>query len=60
MRRRELLSEKRYLIHDQDPLFSAEFLNMIADAAVESVKLPPRSPNLMLRTNLSACAFRSA
>ena len=34
------------LIHDRDPLFTAEFLNMIADAGVESVKLPPRSPNL--------------
>jgi hypothetical protein len=27
-------------------LFTAEFLNMIADAGVESVKLPPRAPNL--------------
>jgi len=41
-----ILSGKRYLIHDRDPLFTAEFLNMIADAGVESVKLPPRSPNL--------------
>ena len=37
---------KRYLIHDRDPLFTAEFLKMIGDAGVESVKLPPRSPNL--------------
>jgi putative transposase len=41
-----ILTGKRYLIHDRDPLFSAEFLNMIADAGVKSVKLPPRSPNL--------------
>ena len=41
-----ILTGKRYLIHDRDPLFSAEFLDMIADAGVESVKLPPRSPNL--------------
>ena len=41
-----ILRGKRYLIHDRDPLFTAEFLNMIADAGVESVKLPPRSPNL--------------
>ena len=41
-----ILTGKRYLIHDRDPLFTAEFLNMIADAGVESVKLPPRSPNL--------------
>ena len=38
--------QAHYLIHDRDPLFSAEFLNMIAGAGVESVKLPQRSPNL--------------
>ena len=41
-----ILTGKRYLIHDRDPLFTAEFLNMLADAGVKSVKLPPRSPNL--------------
>ena len=41
-----ILTGKRYLIHDRDPLFTAEFLEMIADAGVEPVKLPPRSPNL--------------
>src|SRR5882757_3239781 len=41
-----ILTGKRYLIHDRDPLFTAEFRAMIADAGVESVKLPPRSPNL--------------
>src|SRR5205085_2001955 len=41
-----ILSGKRYLIHDRDPLFTAEFLNMLADAGLKSVKLPPRSPNL--------------
>ncbi len=41
-----ILKGKRYLIHDRDPLFSAEFLKMIADTGVASVKLPPRSPNL--------------
>src|SRR5258707_2658769 len=41
-----ILTGKRYLIHDRDPLFTAEFLTMIADAGVKSVKLPPRSPNL--------------
>jgi putative transposase len=39
-----ILTGKRYLIHD--PLFTAEFLNIIAEAGAESVKLPPRSPNL--------------
>ena len=37
---------KRYLIHDRDPLYTQEFLSMLADLGIESVKLPPRSPNL--------------
>jgi hypothetical protein len=37
---------KRYLIHDRDPLYTHEFLSMLADAGIESVKLPPRFPNL--------------
>jgi transposase InsO family protein len=37
---------KRYLIHDRDPLFTAEFLGLLAVSGVQSVKLPPRSPNL--------------
>jgi putative transposase len=41
-----ILAGKRYLIHDRDPLFTAEFLKMLRDSGVESVKLPPRSPNL--------------
>lgn len=41
-----LLKGKRYLIHDRDPLFTGEFLGMLADAGVKSIKLPPRSPNL--------------
>jgi putative transposase len=41
-----ILMGKRYLIHDRDPLFTAEFLSLLAGAGVESVKLPARSPNL--------------
>ncbi len=41
-----LLKGKPYLIHDRDPLFTAEFLATLAEAGAESVKLPPRSPNL--------------
>jgi len=37
---------KRYLIHDRDPLYTREFLSMLADAGIESVRLPPRAPNL--------------
>jgi putative transposase len=41
-----ILLGKRYLIHDRDPLCTAEFLSLLAGAGVESVKLPPCSPNL--------------
>lgn len=41
-----ILKGKRYLIHDPDPLFTTEFLKMLAETGVKSVKLPPRSPNL--------------
>jgi putative transposase len=41
-----LLKGNRYLIHDRDPLFTVEFLTTLAELGVESVKLPPRSPNL--------------
>ena len=40
-----ILTGKRYLIHDRDPLFTTEFLQTLADSGVASVKLPPRSPN---------------
>ena len=37
---------KRYLIHDRDPLYTKDFLAILGDCGIESVKLPPRSPNL--------------
>jgi putative transposase len=37
---------KRYLIHDRDPLYTREFRSMLAEAGIESIKLPPRAPNL--------------
>jgi hypothetical protein len=40
------LREKRYLIHDRDPLFTQDFQNALAASGVKSVKLPPLSPNL--------------
>src|SRR5215475_6490487 len=46
------LKGKRYLIHDRDPLYTRDFLRMLAEQGMESVKLPPRSPNL------NACAER--
>jgi putative transposase len=59
-----ILNGKRYLIHDPDPLFTAEFLKMLADAGVQSIKLPPRSPNLnahaerFVRTIKESCLDR--
>lgn len=59
-----ILHGKRYLIHDRDPLFTAEFLRMLADVGVKSVKLPPRSPNLnahaerFVRTIKESCLER--
>jgi putative transposase len=37
---------KRYLIHDRDPLYTKEFIDIIAGSGIEGVKLPARSPNL--------------
>src|SRR5437879_1698553 len=33
-------------IHDRNPLYTQEFLSMLAEAGMQSVKLPARSPNL--------------
>ena len=55
---------KRYLIHDRDPLFTAEFLEMLKSTGVRPVKLPPRSPNLnayaerFVRTIKESCLER--
>src|SRR5215831_20675683 len=37
---------KRYLIHDRHRLFTEEFSKIIQASGVNSVKLPPSSPNL--------------
>jgi len=55
---------KRYLIHDRDPLFTAEFLEILQATGAQSVKLPPRSPNLnahaerFVRTIKESCLER--
>ena len=59
-----LLNGKRYLIHDRDRLFTAEFLSLLGEAGITSVKLPPRSPNLnayaerFVRTIKESCLER--
>src|SRR2546422_2292325 len=40
------LSPGQYLIHDRDAKFCAVFQQIIDDAGIERVVLPPRSPNL--------------
>ena len=41
-----LLVGKRFLLHDRDPLFSDAFRETLAATGVETVRLPPRAPNL--------------
>src|SRR4029453_7645840 len=46
------------------PLFTSEFLNILGDSGMKSVKLPPRSPNLnayaerFVRTIKESCLDR--
>jgi len=41
------LHEKRYLIHDRDPLYTTEgFHEILKSSGIEPVKLPARSPDL--------------
>jgi hypothetical protein len=41
-----VMKNNRYLIHDRDPLFTADFTNILRQSGIQPVKLPPRSPNL--------------
>jgi len=40
------LREKKFLIHDRDPLYTKEFRELLEKAGIRSVRLPPRCPNL--------------
>jgi putative transposase len=40
------LKDKRYLIHDRDPLFTEEFRKTLAAGGVRCLKMPKWSPNL--------------
>jgi len=40
------LKDKKYLIHDRDPLYTNKFYAILKSEGVETVKLPPKSPNL--------------
>jgi hypothetical protein len=58
------LSGKRFLLHDRDPLFGEAFRETLAATGVETVRLPPHSPNLnahaerYVRTIKEACLNR--
>ena len=58
------LADKKYLIHDRDPLFTKELLETLAAVDVKSVRLPARSPNLnayaerFVRTIKESCLDR--
>ena len=60
----DFLVDRKYLIHDRDPLFTAEFRETLAASGIESVRLPPRSPNLnayaerFVRTIKESCLER--
>jgi putative transposase len=41
-----ILRGKRFLIHDRDPLLTADFQSILTSVGIDCVKLPPRSPNL--------------
>jgi hypothetical protein len=55
---------KKYMIHDRDPLFTRDFLSIIAGFGIEAIKLPPRGPNLnayaerFVRTIRESCLDR--
>ncbi len=40
------LADVRYVILDRDPLYTDAFRNLLKQAGVNIVRLPPRSPNL--------------
>jgi len=40
------LKNKRYLIHDRDPLYTHDFHDLLKSSGVKPVKLPPQSPDL--------------
>ncbi|MFQ5472078.1 MAG: integrase core domain-containing protein, partial [Dehalococcoidia bacterium] len=53
------LNDKRYLIHDRDPLYTAQFTETLAAAGVDCVKLPPKSPNLNAYAERSVRSIKS-
>ena len=55
------LKDKRYLIHDRDPLFTEKFSEILRFTGIKTVKISPKSPNMtpyaerFVRTIKSEC-----
>ncbi len=52
-------SDKKLLIIDRDSTYSAAFRNLLTQAGVEPVRLPPRSPNLNAYASYCTSSVRS-
>jgi putative transposase len=58
------LAGKRFLLHDRDPEFTEAFRDTLATIGIQTVRLPPRSPNLnahaerFVRTIKESCLDR--
>lgn len=58
------LKDKKYIIHDRDPLFTKEFRQMLRDSGVKPIRTLPMSPHLncmierFVRTIKSECLNR--
>jgi putative transposase len=55
-----ILHGKRYLIHDRDPSFTAEFQDILASVGVTAVRLPPQSPNLNAYAERFVCSIKES
>jgi transposase InsO family protein len=53
------LRDKRYLIHDRDPLFTEAFRAILRATGIKCLKLPARSPNLNAFTERFVLSIKS-
>jgi hypothetical protein len=52
-----ILKTKRYLIQVRDPLYTAQFVGILSESGVESMKLPPRSPQAIFNSSTHTLSF---
>ena len=53
------LHGKRFLIHDRDPLYTKDFRELLGKSGIQSVRLPPRNPNLNAYPEWSVLSIKS-